>query len=115
MRLLSYLLLCIMSYTITYAQEYPNPNGYINDYANVISTDDSSYMANVIRDYEKKTSIEIVIVTITDLQGDVIEQYANGLFNTWGIGKKGVDDGLLIMLSLDEADRGLRIEVGYGL
>lgn len=108
------LLLVVMAFT-TYGQNFPSHNGYVNDFANVITDNDESIMKNVVYNYEQQTSIEIAIVTINNLQGEVIETYATGLFNTWGIGKKGVNDGVLIFLSLDESDRGLRIEVGYGL
>lgn len=115
MKHLSYLLLLVVISFTTFGQNFPLHNGYVNDFAEVITDSDESIMRNVVYNYEQQTSIEIAVVTINDLQGEVIETYATGLFNDWGIGKKGVNDGVLIFLSLDEADRGLRIEVGYGL
>lgn len=115
MKHLSYLLLLVVISFTMYGQNFPSHNGYVNDFANVITNNDESIMRNVIGNYQEQTSIEIAVVTVNDLQGKVIESYATGLFNSWGIGKKAVNDGVLIFLSLDEADRGLRIEVGYGL
>ena len=99
----------------TCAQNFPEPRGYVNDYANVFTDSQKSELETIISDYEKKTSIEIAVVTVDDIQETVIEDYANKLFNTWGIGKKQSNAGLLIFLSLDTFDRGLRIEIGYGL
>ena len=99
----------------TFAQSLSAPRGYVNDYANIFTESQKSALESSISEYEKQTSIEISVVTVDDIQNTVIEDYANKLFNTWGIGKKQSDAGLLIFLSLDTFDRGLRIEVGYGL
>jgi uncharacterized membrane protein YgcG len=109
------LVLMMMCASILFAQKIPNSTGYVNDFANALYDGEEVIMYNIIYNYEKETSIEISIVTQSNLQGEVIEEYANELFNTWGIGKRYVDDGVLIFLSLDSNDRGLRIEVGYGL
>jgi len=68
---------------------------------------------NWISDYEKKTSIEIGIITVQSLGNTPIEDYANEQFNLLGIGKKGADNGILIVVSMD--DRKSRIETGYGM
>ena len=115
MKYFSYLLLFIVMGFTLHAQTFPEPVSYVSDYANVIDVSSNSIMLNFLYHYEQKTSIEIAVVTVGDLQGEVLESYATGLFNKWGIGKKGIDDGVLILLSLDDNDRGIRIEVGYGL
>ena len=61
----------------------------------------------------KKTSAQIVVVTIPSLEKKSIEEYANELFNKFGIGDKNKNNGLLILVALKE--REARIEVGYGL
>jgi uncharacterized protein len=53
------------------------------------------------------------VVTVKSLEGRPVEDYANRLFNAWGIGKKGRDNGVLVLVARDE--REMRIEVGYGL
>lgn len=115
MKYLGYLLVLVMIPFMIFGANFPSHNGYVNDFVNVITQNDKSTMDSIIHNYEKQTSIEIAVVTIDNLQGKYIEEYATLLFNTWGIGKKGVNDGILILLSLDEHDRRLRIEVGYGL
>ena len=56
---------------------------------------------------------QIAIVTVASLRGEPIEKAALDLFKKWGIGRKGIDDGLLVFLSIE--DRKSRITVGYGL
>lgn len=63
--------------------------------------------------FEKQTGNEISVVTVKSLEEMDIESYAVGLFEKWKIGKKGKDNGLLLLISKE--DRKIRIEVGYGL
>jgi uncharacterized protein len=92
---------------------FPKPVGFINDFANVIPDDYKSKMEAVSRELEKKTGVEVVVVTI-ETTGDVdYNEYANRLYEEWGIGKKGVDEGVLILNAVK--DRTIRIETGYGV
>lgn len=92
---------------------FPKPVGYINDFANVISDDYKSKMEAVSRELEKKTGVEVVVVTV-ETTGDVdYNEYANKLYEKWGIGKKGVDEGVLILNVVK--DRTIKIETGYGV
>jgi uncharacterized protein len=63
--------------------------------------------------YYETSGNALVVVTVTSLEGQTIEQYANGLFNEWGIGDARSDRGVLILLAPNE--REARIEVGCGL
>lgn len=105
----------IFSSFIAPAQEikFPHFLGYVNDYANIISASDKSYLEKLLVQLEKKTTAEVAVVTLTTTQPYDIELYAVKLFEKWGIGKKGKDNGLLLLVALK--DRKLRIEVGYGL
>ena len=62
---------------------------------------------------EEKTETEFVIVTVTSLLDKSINSYANNLFNTIGIGKKGKDNGALLLISRSDGE--VRIEIGRGL
>lgn len=90
-----------------------NPDGYVNDFADILTTEEESELELLIGDLEQKDSSEIAIVTINSLDGEVIEEYAFNLFNEWGIGKKEEDNGVMILVAIE--DREVRIEVGYGL
>lgn len=90
-----------------------NPTGFVNDYAGMLSAEQKQTLENKLSQFEKDSSNEISVVTIQNLQGDTIENFAVELFKQWGIGKKGKDNGVLVLVALQ--DRKMRIEVGYGL
>ena len=94
------------------SQTFPEPTGFLNDYAHILNQRQKEDLENHLREIENKTSVEIAIA-IFDSIGYPIEEYANLLFEKWGIGKKGKDNGILILVSIKE--RLIRIEVGYGL
>lgn len=67
----------------------------------------------MIKELKEKTGSEIAIVSVTSLNGYTIEEYSNELFNTLGIGKKGEDNGVLLLFS--RSDKRVRLEIGRGL
>ncbi len=89
------------------------PTGFVNDFAGVLSSADRALLENKLSGLEKSTGNEVSIVTISSLGSDTIENFAVNLYKDWGLGKKGVDNGALILVAID--DRQMRIEVGYGL
>lgn len=89
------------------------PSGFINDFAGILKPETVSSLNQKLQEYSKSTGNEISVVTITKLGDETIETYAEKLFQEWGIGKKQKDNGLLLLVSLE--DREMRIEVGYGL
>lgn len=95
------------------ALSFPSPSGYVNDFANVINQETKSRLETKLAALEKDKGIQFTVATVTSLQGTTIEDYAVRLFENWQIGKKGKDDGLLLLVS--SSDRKVRFEVGYGL
>ncbi len=91
----------------------PTPNKYVNDYASVIDESSARQMVNLGYELEQKTGAQAIVVTISSLDGVPIEDYANQLFRTWGIGEAQKDNGLLILLAIN--DHCWRVEVGRGL
>ena len=91
----------------------PTPTGYVNDFASVLDESAEAYLETFLQTLERQTSAEVVLVTVTSLEGTTIEEYANRLFADWGIGKRQQDNGVLLLVSPN--DRTVRIEVGYGL
>ena len=89
------------------------PNGFVNDYANLLTTEQVSQLESKLSDFEKKTDIEIAVAIVTSLEGNDIDTYKNSLFRQWGVGKAGRNNGLLVVISPN--DRKWGIEVGYGL
>lgn len=95
---------------------YQNPGmlaGFVNDFAGMLTAEQRQSLETKINSFEKETSNELSVVTVPDLGGDAIENFAEKLFKDWGIGKNKKDNGILLLIARD--DRQMRIEVGYGL
>ncbi len=90
-----------------------SPVGYVNDFAGMLDKTWTESQNNSLKTLDTATGTEIAVVTIRNLGGDTIENYAVKLFEEWKIGKKGKDNGILILIA--QEDREVRIEVGYGL
>ncbi len=99
---------------VAFAYESPGkPSGFVNDFASIFSATEKQELGAKLSQFNTDTGTEVVVVTIKALGTETIETYATKLFEEWGIGKKGRDNGLLILIAPNE--RALRIEVGYGL
>ena len=66
-----------------YAINYPNPVGYVNDFANIFSADFKGKLETQLSDFQKQTGTEFSIVTIKSLEGMAASDYANRLFEKW--------------------------------
>ena len=93
--------------------QLPDPQGPITDLAGVIDAGAKSAIETRIQQVRDKTTAEIAVATVPSLDGTSVEDYANRLFKQWGIGKKGKDNGVLVLVAPTEHK--IRIEVGYGL
>jgi uncharacterized protein len=89
------------------------PTGYVNDFAHVLSPGAAGPIEAYCGEVERATGVQMAIVLVDSLDNDSIEDDSNKLFHEWGIGKKGTDEGLLLLLAIK--DRKQRAEVGYGL
>jgi uncharacterized protein len=98
---------------IAVAVNFPEPTGYVNDFANIISNPVEEALEQRLSSFTASTSNELTVVTLKSLEGDSVENVAVDLFSQWGIGSKEKDNGVLLLISVE--DRELRIEVGYGL
>ncbi len=90
----------------------PNPARLVVDDAHVLSPEQRDILEQKLVAFDDSTSNQISIVTIASLNDYAIEDYANKLFRTWGIGSKN-NNGILILVAAN--DHKIRIEVGYGL
>lgn len=111
--LLSILLFATTLVSPVLANHLPPPKGYVNDFANILTSVEKDSLEQELSNYEQTSGNEIAIAVVPTLKGDTIEDFAVKAFEEWKVGKKGQDNGILILLSMQE--RQMRIEVGYGL
>lgn len=89
------------------------PQGYVSDFAHVIDSGARAQIESYCGQFEQATGVQIAIVTIDSLDGEPIEDVTNALYRKWGVGKKGANEGIMLLAAMkDHRDR---IEVGYGL
>lgn len=93
--------------------EIPVPEGFLNDFANVISPEYKEKINALLNEIEQKTSAEVCVVTSSSVEPYGENEYAQMLFDSWQIGNKGKDNGILILLAVKE--RRWRIHTGYGV
>jgi len=110
--LLSFLLLLIAS-SLALAIEVPPLRGRVNDYAGVMSQDQVRALESQLAQFEQETGHQIAVLTIPTLDGEDIEGFSIRVAENWKIGKKGFDNGVILLVAVK--DRKLRLEVGYGL
>ncbi|TAN41310.1 MAG: TPM domain-containing protein [Nitrospirae bacterium] len=100
-------------FSLSFALDVPPLTGYVNDYGAMLSPGVKAQLENELSAFEKSDSTQVVILTIPSLEGEVLEQFAIKAGETWKIGQKGKDNGVIIVVS--KGDRKIRIEVGRGL
>jgi uncharacterized protein len=102
--------------TKSYAQQIiakPNPATLVTDLAGVLTAEQKQALENKLVAIDDSSSNQIAVVIIPSLDGYPKEEYATKLFRDWGIGNKKTNNGILLLIAIN--DRQIRIEVGYGL
>jgi len=116
------ILLITNFYSLGYAQSadqvgtsvsYPQANGYVVDQSGIIDPATQARLNAWILELKQKTGSELAVVTVDTTGPLSIEEYAVNLFGRFGIGQKGKDNGVLLLVAYK--DHHMRIEVGYGL
>ena len=93
--------------------DVPPLRGRVNDYAGVLSQDQARTMESQLAQFEQDTGHQVAVLTIPTLDGEDIEGFSIRVAESWKIGKKGFDNGVILVVAV--RDRRLRLEVGYGL
>jgi len=98
-----------------FADNIPNPTGYVNDYEKIFADNQKIILDSLIRAFEKQTTIEIAILTLDSSQTTALEfdDLVLKIAKKWGVGKKNKDNGILIGLS--SSLRTMRIQNGFGI
>lgn len=89
------------------------PQGYITDLTQSLSSEEEERLELLARQLEEKHSHQVYVLLANSLEGQVLEEKTIQIAEQWKVGRKGMDDGLILFLFLQ--DRKIRIEVGYGL
>lgn len=114
-----YIVVCFLSLSVSvYAGDKdfpakPNPPRLVNDYAHMLTDAQAAELEAKLVDYDKTSSTQVTVVTVKSLGSYEISEYAVELGNRWQVGRKGKDNGVLVLASLDEHK--LNISTGYGL
>jgi uncharacterized protein len=113
-KIISFFILVICCLPVAgYCLEVPKLQGYVNDYAGMISPSVKSKIEEGLRAFEQSDSTQIVILTVPSLEGENLDEFGIKVAETWKIGHLGKDNGVIFIVSKEE--RKIRIEVGRGL
>jgi uncharacterized protein len=102
------------------AQEFvpvPALQARVTDQVGMLSESQRTTLENVLKEYETRTGSQIAILLISKTEPEAIEQYSIRVADEWKLGRKGVDDGVLLLVAKDNPPslRRLRIEAGRGV
>jgi uncharacterized protein len=92
---------------------FPVLSSIVVDDAGMLKADQKAQLSEYLLGHQRATGNQVVVVTVNDLQGYDISDYGYQLGRHWGVGQKGKDNGVLLIVA--KAERKVRIEVGYGL
>ena len=109
------LLLAVIPVATVHAEKWKklNPQGYVNDFAGVLNATTVEKLTAVSTEVDQKVKAQIAVATIKSLEDDTVEDFANHLFQKWGVGHKATDRGVMVLLATE--DHKYWTEVGYGL
>jgi uncharacterized protein len=95
-------------------QPLPEPLGYVSDHAGVVDADWKARIRSVCQDLERKTGIEMVVVTVKSLSPyPNANEYASAIYQRWGVGSAQQEHGIVILAAIEE--QGAAVTVGKGL
>ncbi|WP_072682632.1 YgcG family protein [Arcobacter sp. LA11] len=107
------LLLTFFAIALFAVPTFPELTGRVVDNAQILSVNEENNLTTILEKHENETSNQVVIVTLDSLDGYDIADYGYQLGRHWGIGQKDKNNGVLLIISMNE--KKIRIEVGYGL
>ena len=113
------ILVLILISVVSFAQfpQKPNPPMAVNDFVGIFNQQEAQQLETKLRAFSKESSTAIVVAVVNDLHGMDRADYTISLAHEWGIGIKGKDNGILIMIQPtgSQGQRDAFIAVGYGL
>lgn len=105
--------LLVLPWTALAEVPVPELAARVTDLTNTLSPDQKSTLESRLAAFEREKGSQIAVLLVPSTQPETIEQYGIRVVDTWKLGRKGIDDGILVLMATQ--DREVRIEVGYGL
>src|ERR1035437_4093071 len=96
-------------------QAVPVAQGFLADAAGVLPPEERNRISALLRKLNQEKGSQLGVVIVNATEPEAIEDFAQRVFTTWKLGRKGVGDGVLLMLAPDNKVRRMRIHVGYGM
>ena len=103
----------LLLFPLAWSLDVPTLRGRVNDYANVLQSSQTQALEAQLAQLERDTGHQVAVLTVPTLDGEDIEGFSIRVAENWKIGKKGYDNGAILVVAVK--DRRLRLEVGYGL
>lgn len=95
------------------AREVPPLRGRVNDYAGLLPPERARQLEDKLEQFERETGHQVALLTVRSLEGDSLEDFSIRVAERWKVGRKGFDNGVILLVAREE--KRLRLEVGYGL
>ena len=94
------------------AQDFPEFTNHVVDDAGVVPDDAEAAINAELADYQRRSTNQISVAVLETYGDNSLEDYTNDLFEAWGVGDKDKDNGVLLLIAMEERD--IRIETGFG-
>ncbi len=109
--------ICFISISVAQIPDRPVPPRLVNDFANILNENQKAQLEDSLVQFARATSTQIVVVTVSDLEGNEPGDYAFKIGEKWGVGQKGEDNGLVVLVKPKQGNsKGqVFIATGYGL
>jgi uncharacterized protein len=107
----------VFAQTVHTVESIPNPkqtyNGYVSNPDNILDASTVGRVNAVLQQLEDSTTIQVAVAVVNSIGDEVPADFRTKLFRAWGVGQPGIDNGLLVLVVMDQ--RRFEFEVGYGL
>ena len=110
-------LMLLLTTTVSFSQKLPDydpSHRWVTDLGGLFTPEQNNQIYQMLDQYEKQTSIEIAVLTVCDFESSP-EDFSQKTAEKWGVGKKGVNNGIFIMISKCKVPHVFRVDIGYGL
>ena len=109
--------ICFVTFSVAQIPDRPVPPRLVNDFANVLSEEERIQLEDSLVQFANTTSTQIVVVTVPDLEGTDPAFYAYNIGEKWGVGQKGKDNGIVVLVKPKQTNsKGeVYISTGYGM